>query len=176
MRRRARQHIEDRAAAQDEDADPGTILRLLNEALATELMCVSRYQRHCLLADGADAESVKGEFIRHAREEQGHADQIAERIVQLGGAPNLAAASQPEEPPEEYLEGESLVDLLEEDLIAERIAMQSYEEILQYLGTKDAKTRQLLEDILAVEQMQAEALASLRGTMLRETRLTVSAA
>ena len=135
MRRRARQHIEDRALASDDDADPATVLRLLNEALATELMCVSRYQRHCLLADGADAESVKGEFNRHAREEQGHADQIAERI-----------------------------------------AIQSYEEILQYLGTKDVKTRQLLEDILAVEHVQAEALASLRGTMLRETRLTVSAA
>jgi bacterioferritin len=167
MRRRARQHMQDCASSTDDNADPATILRLLNEALATELKCVLRYRHHSQLVEGAHAEAAKGEFIKHAQEEQGHADQIAERILQLGGAPNMNPPDTFEEAQSELLEGDNLLDLLEEDLIAERVAIESFEEILQYLGTRDATTRRLFEGILAVEHVRSEELATLRGNMLR---------
>jgi bacterioferritin len=176
VRRRARQRIQDCALAPEQEADVETVVCLLNEALAIEFLCISRYRQHCLLADGADAAAVKSGFFKHAQEEQGHAEQIAERIVQLGGAPNFADAGAQSDPQRVDLEGESLLDLLEEDLIAERIAIQSYQEILQYLGSKDATTRQLFEAILAGEQAQAEELATLRGSMLREYRHSATAA
>jgi len=176
MRRRARQHMQVCAASTDNAADPETILRLLNEALGTELKCVLRFRRHCELVDGTHAEATKGEFIKHAQEEQDHADQIAQRILQLGGAPNLNSTDTFEEAQSEFMEGESLLDLLEEDLIAERVAIESFEEILQYLGTRDATTRRLFEGILAVEQVRSEELATLRGVMLRECRLNATAA
>lgn len=170
IRRRARQHIQDGAVTPGYAADRDTVLRLLNEALATELVCVLRYRRHYFMASGALAEAIKGEFMKHAQEEQGHADQIAERIVQLGGAPNFNPEGMTSRSHAEYAEGETLADMLEEDLIAERVAIESYREIVQYLGTKDSTTRRMLESILAVEEEHAEEIASMRQDLLRRDR------
>jgi bacterioferritin len=170
IRRRARQHIQNGAVTDDYAADRDTVLRLLNEALATELVCVLRYKRHYYMAGGAVAEAIKGELLKHANEEQGHADQLAQRIVELGGAPNFDPAGLVDRSHSEYVEGETLADMLAEDLIAERIAIESYREIIQYLGTKDSTTRRLFESILAVEEEHAEDLRSMREDMLRRER------
>ena len=170
IRRRARQHIQNGAVTDDYAADRQTVLRLLNEALATELVCVLRYKRHYYMAGGAVAEAVKGELLQHANEEQGHADQLAKRIVELGGAPNFDPNGLAERSHSEYVEGETLADMLAEDLIAERIAIESYREIIQYLGNKDTTTRRLFESILAVEEEHAEDLRSMREDMLRRER------
>ncbi len=175
IRRRARQHIQNGAVTDDYAADRETVLRLLNEALATELVCVLRYKRHYYMAGGAVAEAVKAELLQHANEEQGHADQLAQRIVELGGAPNFNPASLVERSHSEYVEGETLGDMLAEDLIAERIAIESYREIIQYLGNKDTTTRRLFESILAVEEEHAEDLRSMREDMLRRERPAAAA-
>jgi bacterioferritin len=171
LRRRARQYIKEDASTPDQSADRQTLLRLLNAALTTELMCVRRYQRHSALAlaDGHLPEALKGEFVKHAQEEQGHVKQLAERIVQLGGTPDM----NPEELLDQdvdarQLEFENLLDALEEDLIAERIAIEGYQDILQYVGTRDGTTRRLFEQILALERSQAEGLATLRSAMMRQ--------
>jgi bacterioferritin len=163
IRRRARQHIQG-------GADCDTVLRLLNEALATELVCVLRYKRHYYMADGVVAEAIRGELLQHANEEQAHADRIAERIVQLGGAPNFNPEGLAQRSHAEYVESEGLAEMLAEDLIAERIALESYREIIHYLGDRDLTTRQLFESILAVEQGHAEGLRSLREELLRRER------
>src|ERR1039458_6954207 len=165
-RRRARQHIEAGAVTAGFEAVRLTVLRLLNEALTTELICVVRYRRHCAMSGGTEAETVRGEFLRYAQEEQGH----AERIVQLGGEPNLNPLALHAAGDCEDIEAGTLADMLEEDLIAERIAIESYREIVQYLGTNDPTTRQLLESILAVEAGHAEELASMREQLLRKER------
>lgn len=170
IRRRARQHIQDGAVTADYSADRDTVLRLLNEALATELVCVLRYKRHYYMAGGAVAEAIKGELLQHANEEQGHADSLAQRIVELGGSPNFSPVGLADRSHSEYVEGETLADMLAEDLIAERIAIESYREIIQYLGTKDTTTRRLFESILAVEEEHAEDLRSMREDMLRKER------
>jgi bacterioferritin len=170
MRRRARQHIQAGAATSDDLAVRKTVLRLLNEALATEIVCVLRYRRHSALAGGAVAETVRGEFLKYAAEEQGHAEQLAERIVQLGGEANLQMLGMPDARECEDIEAEALADLLEEDLIAERIAIDSYREIVQFLGVNDAVTRQLLESILAVERSHEKELAAMRAELLRRER------
>jgi bacterioferritin len=170
IRRRARQHIADGAVTPNYAADRDTVLRLLNEALATEIVCVLRYRRHYFMATGIIAEAIKDEFLKHSQEEQGHADQLAERIVQLGGAPNLSPAGIMDRSHSEYEEGETLGDMVEEDLIAERIAIESYNEMIQYIGTKDPTTRRLFESILAVEEQHAEELASMRQDILRHER------
>ncbi|MGH8255688.1 MAG: ferritin-like domain-containing protein [Steroidobacteraceae bacterium] len=172
IRRRARQHIQDGAVTPGYAADRETVLRLLNEALATELVCVLRYKRHYFMAGGAVAESVKGELLQHANEEQGHADQLAQRIVELGGAPNFNPEGMSDRSHSEYVEGETLAEMLAEDLIAERIAIESYREIIQYLGTNDSTTRRLFESILAVEEEHAEDIRSMREDMLRRDRGT----
>ncbi|MGH8144558.1 MAG: ferritin-like domain-containing protein [Steroidobacteraceae bacterium] len=172
IRRRARQHIQDGAVTPGYAADRETVLRLLNEALATELVCVLRYKRHYFMAGGAVAESVKGELLQHANEEQGHADQLAQRIVELGGAPNFNPEGMSGRSHSEYVEGETLAEMLAEDLIAERIAIESYREIIQYLGTNDSTTRRLFESILAVEEEHAEDIRSMREDMLRRDRGT----
>lgn len=177
MRRRARQHIQTAAAGADLAPDHPAILQLLQEALATELVCVNRYRKHSNLAGGAVADALRAEFLKYAREEQGHADQLAERISQLGGTPSLPPPpAEPMSPAgaEQELEAEALVDLLEEDLIAERIAIESYREIVQFLGTTDPHTRQLLEAILAVEVLHAQELATMRSEVLRRDRLNGS--
>jgi bacterioferritin len=173
MRRRTRQHIQTAADGTELAPDHPAILRLLNEALTTERVCVNRYRRHSTLAGGAVAEALRAEFLKDAREEQGHAYQLAERISQLGGNPNLQPLdSTVPAGPEQELEAEALVDLLEEDLIAERIAIESYREIVQFLGSADPDTRQLLEAILAVEVVHAQELATMRSEVLRRDRLT----
>jgi bacterioferritin len=170
IRRRARQHIQDGAVTADYAADRDVVLQLLNDALATELVCVLRYRRHYFMAGGAVAEAIKDEFMKHAQEEQTHADQLAERIVQLGGAPNFNPDGMSSRSHSEYVEGETLAEMLEEDLIAERIAIESYREIINYLGTKDPTTRRLFESILAVEEEHAEELASMREDLRRQDR------
>ena len=152
IRRRARQHIASGAVTVNYAADRDVVLRLLNEALATEVVCVLRYRRHYFMASGTVAEAIKKEFLQHSQEEQAHADQLAERIVQLGGAPNFNPQGMLERSHSEYEEGESLADMIEEDLVAERIAIESYREIIQYIGDKDSTTRRLFESILAVEE------------------------
>jgi len=161
IRKRAREHIEQGAVTQDYRADRDTVIKLLNEALATEIVCVLRYKRHYYMASGIHAKSIAAEFLEHANEEQEHADQIARRIVQLGGAPDLSPQGLATRSHSEYAEGEDLVDMLEEDLIAERIAIQTYREIVQYLGNDDPTTRRTMESILAVEEEHAEDLSTL---------------
>ena len=161
LRERARQHIEDGAVTQSYAADRNTVLKLLNEALATEIVCTLRYKRHYFMADGIHSEPVKAEFLEHAQEEQVHADRIAERIVQLGGQPNFNPEGLTSRSHAEYKEGSNLRDMIVEDLVAERIAIESYSEIVRYLEGKDSTTRKLMEEILAAEEEHAEDLSSL---------------
>ena len=161
LRARARRGIEDGAMTAGYKAKVETVIRLLNEALATEIICVLRYKRHYFMASGINSLSVKGEFLQHATEEQVHADQLAERIVQLGGEPNFSPEGMLSRSHSEYVEGDSLVEMITEDLVAERIAIDSYREMITYVGTDDPTTCNLLEGILAQEEEHAEDLASL---------------
>jgi len=164
IRARARQHLERGAVTEGYRADRETVLRLLNEALATEIVCVLRYKRHYYMASGINAKSVAAEFLEHANEEQAHADQIAMRIVQLGGAPNLSPQGLGQRAHSEYIEGGDLLEMIREDLVAERIAIDTYREIIQYLGDDDPSSRRMMESILAKEEEHAEDL----GTLLAE--------
>jgi bacterioferritin len=161
LRDRARRHIEDGAVTPSYGAHRETVLRLLNEALATEIVCVLRYKRHYFMAEGIQSESVRQEFLQHANEEQAHADSIAARIVQLGGEPNFDPEGLTTRSHAEYREGTTLRDMITEDLVAERVAIQSYSEMIAYLGSHDSTTRKLLEGILAVEEEHAEDMATL---------------
>lgn len=161
IRDRARRGIEDGAVTENYEADKAAVLKLLNEALATELVCVLRYKRHYFSAKGLASASVAEEFLQHAQEEEGHADRFAERITQLGGEPNFSPVGLAERSHAEYVEGDSLIDMIKEDLIAERIAIESYREIVHYLGTADPTTRRLFEEVLAVEEEHADDLVSL---------------
>lgn len=161
LRARARQGIEDGAMTAGYKAKVETVIKLLNEALATEIVCVLRYKRHYFMASGINSLSVKAEFLQHVIEEQAHADQLAERIVQLGGEPDLSPERLLSRSHSEYVEGDSLVEMITEDLIAERIAIDSYREMITYVGTDDPTTRKVLEQILAQEEEHAEDLSSL---------------
>ena len=161
LRARAREHIERGAVTAGYKADRDTVIKLLNEALATEIVCVLRYKRHFYMASGINAESVATEFLQHANEEQQHADEIAARIVQLGGAPNFSPEGLLSRSHAEYVEGETLIDMIKEDLVAERIAIDSYREMVNYLGAEDSTTRRMLEEILAKEEEHADDLANL---------------
>lgn len=161
LRQRARQHIEQGAVTPSYGADVQHVCDVLNTALATELVCVLRYKRHYFTADGIHSESVKKEFLAHANEEQAHADQIAERIVQLGGKPDMDPAGLASRSHAEYVAGETLRDMIREDLIAERIAIESYREIVEWLRGKDPTTRRMMEIILAKEEEHAEDMSSL---------------
>jgi len=165
LRERARKHIENGAVTENYKADRQTVIRILNEALATEIVCVLRYKSHYFMAKGIHAQAVAEEFLQHANEEQGHADQIAERITQLGGAPNLSPEGMLTRSHSEYKEGDSLVDMIKEDLVAERIAIESYSEIVRYLGNDDVTSRRMMEGILAVEEEHADDLATLLATL-----------
>ena len=165
LRERARRHIEDGAVTEGYKGDRETAVKLLNEALATELVCVLRYRRHYFMASGIHAESVAAEFLQHANEEQAHADQIAQRIVQLGGEPNLNPDGLTMRSHAEYVEGQNLLDMIKEDLVAERIAIDSYREMINYLGNDDPTTRRMLEGILAMEEEHADDLVSLLEEM-----------
>src|SRR5258706_11744878 len=161
LRKRAREHIAQGAVTPGYHADRAVVLKLLNEALATEIVCTLRYKRHYYMARGIHAESVAAEFQQHAAEEQQHADQIAERITQLGGAPDFSPQGLATRSHAEYVEGHSLEEMIKEDLVAQRIAIDSYREMAEYLGTKDITTRRLMEAILAKEEEHADDLATL---------------
>jgi bacterioferritin len=161
IRSRARQDIESGAVTFGYGADRDEVVRLLNEALATEIVCYLRYKRHYFMADGIHAEPVAAEFLEHAQQEQQHADQIAGRIVQLGGKPDFSPDGLAARSHAQYVEGSSLKEMIRENLIAERIAIDSYREMAHYIGEKDPTTRRLLEEILATEEEHADDLVSL---------------
>lgn len=165
LRERARKHIQNGAVTEGYTADRGTVIKLLNEALATELVCVLRYKRHYFMANGIHADSVAAEFLEHANDEQGHADQIAARIVQLGGEPNFNPEGLLTRSHAEYVEGDTLTDMIKEDLVAERIAIDSYREMVRYFGNDDPTSRRMMEGILAVEEEHADDLVNLLGEL-----------
>ncbi len=161
LRRRARQHIEEGAVTAGYGGDRATVIRLLNEALATELVCVLRYKRHHYMATGIHSKTVAAEFLEHAGEEQQHADSLAARITQLDGAPDFDPKGLVTRSHSEYVAGTTLIDMIQEDLVAERIAIQSYTEMIRYIGEGDPTTRRLLESILAVEEEHADDMKTL---------------
>ena len=165
MRERARKNIEAGAVTKGYKAKREQVIAVLNEALATELVCILRYKRHYYMADGINAESVKTEFLQHANEEQQHADWIAQRITQLNGAPNFNPEGLAERSHSEYAEGTDLVEMIKEDLVAERIAIESYSEIVRWLGNDDPTTRKLMEDILKMEEEHADDMKNLLARM-----------
>jgi bacterioferritin len=170
IRRRARQHIEDGAVTDSYKGDRKVVLRVLNEALATEIVCVLRYKRHHYMAKGIHSQAVAEEFLEHAAEEQEHADLIAERITQLDGEPNFNPEGLLTRSHSEYVEGESLVEMIREDLIAERIAVESYSEIIRYLADNDPTSRRMMESILAKEEEHAEEMKTLLETIAKQER------
>jgi bacterioferritin len=161
LRLRARRHIEEGAVTEGYRGDRTAVLKLLNEALATELVCVLRYRRHHFMARGIASKSVADEFLVHSNEEQGHADRIAERIVQLGGEPDFSPEGLTGRSHAEYIAGTTLVDMIKEDLVAERIAIDSYREIIEYINQDDPTTSRLMKEILAVEEEHADELSDL---------------
>lgn len=161
LRRNAREHIGRGPITDAYGADLKRVIEVLNEALATELVCVLRYKRHYYMAEGLNSGPVAQEFLQHANEEQGHADRIASRIVQLQGAPDFNPATLVARSHAEYAPGTDLVDMITEDLVAERVAIASYAEIIRWLGTSDTTTRRMLEDILGVEEEHADDLLNL---------------
>jgi len=161
LRERARQHIEKGAVTSGYAADREHVVGMLNEALATELVCVLRYKRHYFMAAGIHAAPVAAEFLEHATEEMAHADLIAKRIIELRGEPNFSPDGLASRSHAEYVEGDSLKSMIKEDLIAERIAIESYREMIAYLGNEDPTTQRMLEGILASEEEHADDLASL---------------
>lgn len=161
LRARAREHIEKGAVTAGYRADREIVVKLLNEALATEIVCVLRYRRHHFMAEGMNADPVAAEFLVHANEEQQHADQIAARIVQLNGEPNFNPEGLLSRSHAEYVEGSDLVDMIKEDLVAERIAIDSYREMIEYVGDRDTTTKRMLEGILAMEEEHADDLVGM---------------
>jgi bacterioferritin len=161
LRRRAREYIENGAVTQGYRGNPEVVVEMLNQALATEIVCVLRYKRHYFMAAGINADAVAAEFLQHANQELGHADQLAGRITQLGGAPDFNPDTLTDRSHAEYVAGETLVDMIRENLVAERIAIDSYGEMIRYMGDRDPTTRRLLEEILAVEEEHAEDMRTL---------------
>ena len=172
LRRRAREHMEMGAVTGGYSADRETVIRILNEVLATEIVCVLRYKRHYYMATGIHAQAVAQEFLEHANEEQGHADIAAERITQLGGEPNFNPEGLATRSHSQYVEGKSLLDMVREDLVAERIAVESYNEIIRYLGNDDPTTRIAMEQILAKEEEHADDMKKLLETLSKDERFT----
>lgn len=161
LRERARKNMEQGAITAGYGADRAVVIDVLNQALATEIICVLRYKRHHYMATGINADSVAAEFLVHATEEQQHADLIAARIVQLGGEPNFSPEGLSARSHSEYVEGDNLVDMIRENLVAERIAIDSYREFAQYLGNRDSTTRRMVEEILAMEEEHADDLVGM---------------
>lgn len=161
LRSQARRHIERGAVTAGYSADRDKVLKLLNEALATEMVCVLRYRRHHFMARGIHGQNVGAEFLIHSNEEQAHADLLATRIVQLGGEPDFSPDSLTDRSHAEYIAGHTLVEMIEENLVAERIAIDSYRDMVRFLGEKDPTTSDLLKQILAVEEQHADELADL---------------
>jgi bacterioferritin len=165
IRERARRHMEQGAVTENYKSDLNAVIKVLNEVLATELVCALRYRRHYYMAVGINAESIKSEFLQHAQEEEQHADWIATRIVQLNGAPDLNPEGLATRSHSEYQEGRDLLSMIKEDLVAERIAIESYSEIVRWLGNDDVTTRRLMEEILKKEEEHADDLKSLLERM-----------
>jgi len=165
LRRRARMHIDQGAVTSGYKADREKVIAVLNQALATEIVCVLRYKRHYFMATGIHANAVAQEFLEHANDEQGHADQIAERITQIDGEPDFNPVGLATRSHSEYQEGGSLVEMIREDLVAERIAIESYAEIVRFLGDRDIVSRRMMEGILAVEEEHANDLKDLLATL-----------
>ena len=165
LRERARRHMEQGAVTSGYQAEVETVVNILNDVLATEIVCVLRYKRHYYMATGINAPQAQQEFLQHANDEQLHVDQVAARIVQLGGEPNFSPEGLASRSHSEYVEGESLEDMIREDLVAERVAIDSYGEIIRYLGDRDPTTRRMMEGILTMEEEHAEDLASLLAQM-----------
>ncbi|SMQ96199.1 ferritin-like domain-containing protein [Xanthomonas fragariae] len=161
LRARARQSIEDGAITESYHADREAVITLLNTALATEYVCTLRYYRHYFMAKGMLADAVKGEFLEHAQQEQAHAYKLAERIVQLGGEPDLNPDTLTKRSHAEYKEGTDLRDMVRENLIAERIAIDSYREMIDFIGDKYTTTKRILESILAQEEEHADEFADM---------------
>lgn len=161
IRRRAREHMERGAVTESYGCDRETVLKLLNEALATEIVCYLRYKRHYYMAQGIHSQPVQVEFLEHANQEAEHADMLAERIIQLGGEPNFNPQGITERSHAEYVEGSDLLEMIEEDLVAERVAIDSYRAMIQFIGGGDSTSRRVLEAILAVEEEHAEDLLTL---------------
>jgi bacterioferritin len=161
IRKRARTNLENGAVVESYQGDRETVLRLLNEALATEVVCTLRYKRHYFMASGIHAQAAAAEFLEHATAEQTHADRVAERIVQLGGEPDLNPETLTARSHAEYVEGATLQEMLRENLVAERIAIESYTEFIRYLGDSDPTTRRLMEDLLANEEEHADDLKTM---------------
>jgi bacterioferritin len=161
IRNDARKLIEEGAVTASYAADRDQVLRLLNEALATEIVCMLRYKRHYFMADGVMAKLVAAEFLEHANQELEHADLIATRIVELGGEPDFSPDTLTARSHAEYAPGRSLVDMVKENLIAERIAIESYKDMIKVIGNDDTTTRRMLEAILAVEEEHADDLAGM---------------
>lgn len=161
LRARARQNVEEGAVTIGYGAHRETIIKLLNEALATELVCVLRYKRHYFMAKGINSESVKAEFLQHAKEEMVHADRIAKRITELGGEPDFSPDGLSSRSHAEYVSGDSLLSMIKEDLIAERIAIESYREMVAFLANNDPTTQRMIKEILAMEEEHADDMASL---------------
>ena len=161
LRERARAHIERGAVTEGYSADRESVIKILNEALATELVCILRYKSHYFRAEGVKANVAADEFLEHANQEQDHADWLAERIVQLGGSPNFSPEGLLTRSHAEFVEGDNLRQMIEEDLVAERIAIDSYREIARYLGDKDPTSRRLMEQILEQEEEHADDMANL---------------
>jgi bacterioferritin len=165
IRERARQNMMNGAVTDGYKADREQVVKVLNEVLATEIVCNLRYRRHYYAASGLNAESVKGEFLQHATEEAQHADWIATRIVQLNGEPNFNPEGLAARSHAQYAEGTDLPSMIKEDLIAERIAIETYSEIARWLGNDDPTSRKLIEDILKVEEEHADDMKSLLERM-----------
>jgi bacterioferritin len=165
IRERARRHMEHGAVTENYKGDLKAVIRVLNEVLATELVCVLRYRRHYYTASGINAESIKSEFLQHAQEEEQHVDWVANRIVQLNGSPNLNPEGLAARSHSEYQEGGDLLSMIREDLIAERIAIESYSEIVRWLGNDDVTTRKLMEEILKTEEKHADDMKTLLERM-----------
>ena len=161
LRERARQQIEKGAVTIGYGADREQVIKMLNEALATELVCVLRYKRHYFMASGIHAAPVAAEFLEHATEEMSHADMVAKRIIELRGEPNFSPDGLAARSHAEYVEGDSLKSMIEENLVAERVAIESYREMIAYLRDQDPTTHRMLEEILASEEGHAEDLSTL---------------
>lgn len=165
LRKRARANMERGAVTESYELDPKRVVDVLNSALATEIVCVLRYKRHYYAARGLNKDAVAAEFLQHATEEQGHADRISERISQLGGDPDLNPATLTARSHSEYVEGDDLISMIKENLVAERIAIESYTEIIHFLGEKDVTSRRLMEEILGVEEEHANDMLDLIAKM-----------
>ncbi len=161
IRRRAREKMEDGAVTAGYQADREKVIEVLNEVLATETVCTLRYKSHYYMAKGVHAPGIEDEFLEHANEEQGHADRVAKRIAELGGTPNLNPVGLAERSHAEYGKGETLNEMIQEDLIAERIAIATYSEIVRWLGNDDPTTRRMMEELLATEEEHADDMAKL---------------